>query len=111
MIMSSEIYGIDFALACDFLKEIGYVNFGKPDIHIKQIFKELNLVEVNANDYNTLKAITRISENVSQTAYAVDKVFWLIGSGYFYDHEELGNNGRTGSLKKEFIDFWLKNIS
>jgi hypothetical protein len=33
----------------------------------------------------------------------VDKVFWLVGSGYFYDDPEIGREGRTGSHKREFF--------
>lgn len=35
MIISNEIRGVGFALACDFLKEIGFLSFGKPDVHLK----------------------------------------------------------------------------
>lgn len=83
MILSNEIYGLGFALACDFLKEIGYLNFGKPDVHIKYIFYELGLSK-NKKDYNILKDIVRVSRNVGKKPYHVDKLFWLIGSGRFY---------------------------
>ena len=41
--------------------------------------------------------------NARVTTYNVDKLFWLIGSGYFYEDNHIGNNGRIGSRKKEFI--------
>jgi len=108
LIMASEIYGIGFPLACDFLKEIGNDKYGKPDIHIKQIFQHIGLVNEKPSDYQTLKAIKRIADNVNNSAYNVDKVFWLIGSGYYYNHKHLGNQGRFGSLKKNFIEYWDK---
>jgi len=110
MIVSYEVDGIGFALACDFLKELGYVDFGKPDIHIKQIFKELKLCESKANDYHVHQAILRIAKNVRKTPYNVDKLFWLIGSGYFYDDKHIGKKGKIGSLKKSFIPYAQRHL-
>jgi hypothetical protein len=103
MLIESEIYGIGFPLACDFLKEIGYDKFGKPDVHIKDIFLKTGLAE-NNDDLSILADISRIAENVGTTAYAVDKLFWLIGSGYFYKHKQsLGKKGKFGSKKDDFV--------
>lgn len=104
MLLSNEIYGLGFALACDFLKEVGYVNFGKPDVHIKDIFLELNL-STNQNDYFVLKDIVRIAKNINKTPYNVDKLFWLIGSGNFYNSKI-----KIGSKKKEFIEHAKKEL-
>lgn len=109
MILEAEIHGLGFPLACDFLKDLGYSKFGKPDVHIKQIFAATNLVSKKASDYQTLNAIMRISENVNTDAYEVDKIFWLIGSGKFYMHPEIGNNGKTGKMKKAFIEHMNSN--
>jgi hypothetical protein len=83
MLLEKEIFGYGFALACDFLKEIGYVKYGKPDIHLKDIFVNLNLVE-NDSDYEVFKKIVRIGLLVKEEPVVVDKVFWLIGSGNFH---------------------------
>ena len=89
MMISIEISGIGFPLACDFLKEIGFLNFGKPDVHLKDIFRELSLIDPNERstmkqDYHTLKLIDQIAVSNNVTAFEVDKIFWLIGSGNFY---------------------------
>lgn len=104
LMISIEINGIGFPLACDFLKELGFTEYGKPDVHLKDIFKALNIIndkEKNATkqDYATLKAIDRIANSNNVTPYAVDKVFWLIGSGNFY---VTGKN--IGRQKQNFID-------
>jgi len=99
MILSEEVYGIGFPLACDFLKELGYINYGKPDVHIKDIFEAHNLIQKNATNYQILKVIIRIANNVGVTAYNVDKLFWLIGSGKFYNHPYIP----VKRLKEEFI--------
>lgn len=105
MLLSNEVYGLGFALACDFLKEIGYLNFGKPDVHIKEIFIELKLSD-SRDDYMVLKDIARVANNVQETPYYVDKIFWLIGSGNFYlDGEKIGRN------RNEFIEYAKRNLS
>lgn len=86
--ISYEISGMGFPLACDFLKELGFSEYGKPDVHLKDIFKALNLIDQNEKsatklDYQTFKVIDRIAEENDTTAYSVDKIFWLIGSGNF----------------------------
>jgi thermostable 8-oxoguanine DNA glycosylase len=98
MILSEEIYGMGFALACDFLKEIGYTNFGKPDVHIKDIFYQLGLSQ-NKKDYFVLKDIVRVAEHNDKSPYYIDKLFWLIGSGNFYL-----KGIKIKKSKKQFID-------
>lgn len=103
LMISIEISGIGFPLACDFLKELGFDEYGKPDVHLKDIFKALNIIDpkeksVTKQDYLTLKAIDRIAKANNLTSYAVDKVFWLIGSGNFYL-----TNKNIGRQKQEFI--------
>jgi hypothetical protein len=110
MIVSCEVDGIGFALACDFFKELGYVDFGKPDIHIKQIFKNLELCERKASDYHVHQAILRIARNVQAKPYAVDKLFWLIGSGNFYDDTNIGKKGKIGSLKQGFVSYAKRHL-
>jgi hypothetical protein len=50
-----------------------------------------------------VKAVARVARHADVTAYNFDKLFWLIGSGYFYDNPEVGLNGRIGRRKKHFI--------
>lgn len=105
MLLDSEIDGFGFALACDFLKELGYVNFAKPDVHLHDIFVGLELCLPKAKDYHIFKAIVRVAKNANVKAYNVDKLFWLIGSGYFYNDPQIGKNGRIGRRKSEFIAY------
>lgn len=103
LILSEEVEGIGYALACDFLKELGYFNYGKPDVHVREIFSGLGLCPATASPYQTQRVITRIASVTSATPYDVDKVFWLIGSGKFYKHPQLGKGGRVARMKKEFL--------
>lgn len=45
------------------------------------------------------KALIEMAKIVEASAYNVDKMFWLIGSGYYYLH-----NISIGSNKEKFIN-------
>lgn len=99
-LINSEIYGYGFALACDFLKELGFVEYGKPDVHLKDIFTELKLIDNDSKsiEIKILRALDKIANANQVTSYNVDKIFWLIGSGDFYR-----TNKKIGSQKDNFI--------
>ena len=99
-VLGTEIEGIGYPLACDFLKELGYVDYGKPDVHIMDIFIGIGLCPERASPYHFQKAISRLADAANVSAYAVDKLFWLIGSGKFYNHPALKSIGRK---KAKFI--------
>ena len=105
MLLEKEIYGFGFPLACDFLKELGYHQYGKPDVHLKEIFLKLNLVE-SSSDYEVFKKIVKIGLIVKQDPVIVDKIFWLIGSGKFHFSDI-----SIGSQKSEFIDSIKRNLA
>jgi len=104
LLLAQEIEGIGFALACDFLKELGYENFSKPDVHVKEIFWATGLSPLGTSDYEVFKDVARVARNAGVTPYNVDKLFWLVGSGYFYEDPQVGNRGKIGSQKKRFIE-------
>jgi hypothetical protein len=104
LLLAQEIEGFGFALACDFLNGLGYENFSKPDVHVKEIFWALGLSPLSTSDYEVFKDVARVAGNAGVTPYDVDKLFWLIGSGYFYDDPHVGKQGRIGSQKKRFIE-------
>ena len=103
MILEKEIIGLGFPLACDFLKELGYSNYPKPDVHIKNIFVTLKLSE--NNDYSVYKSVIEMSKIVNDTPYNVDKIFWLICSGNFYLH-----NIKIGRNKDNFLNKLEKDL-
>jgi hypothetical protein len=81
--IARQIDGIGFALACDFLKEVGFANFSKPDVHIKEIFLQLGLSR-SKDDVDVFKAVGRVARNAGVTPHEVDQLFWLVGSGDIY---------------------------
>ncbi|MBP8017158.1 hypothetical protein KAZ01_04070 [Candidatus Gracilibacteria bacterium] len=99
MLLEKEIFGFGFPLACDFLKELGYVQYGKPDVHLKDIFYELKITN-NKSDYEIFKKIVKIGIITKNDPVIVDKIFWLIGSGNFYESKI-----KIGRKKEEFIKY------
>jgi hypothetical protein len=57
LLLAQEVEGIGFALACDFLKELGHENFSKPDVHVKEIFWALGLSPWGTSDFEVFKAV------------------------------------------------------
>ncbi|MGA2220761.1 MAG: hypothetical protein ABSH21_03115 [Verrucomicrobiia bacterium] len=103
LILAEEIEGIGYPLACDFLKELGFIEYGKPDVHVIEIFVGIGLCQAKPSPYQVQKVISKIAEAADVSSYNVDKLFWLIGSGKFYMHKKLGKNGYIGRMKEEFI--------
>jgi hypothetical protein len=89
MLIENEVVGYGFALACDFIKDLGYANFPKPDLHLEDICKGLGLCSQQANMFQVYKAIIRAAGNAEVTPYAFDRVFYLIGSGNLFNHVQL----------------------
>lgn len=83
LLLGEEIHGLQFALACDFLKENGYPEFAKPDVHLKDIFLGTGLSDSN-DDFDIFIDIIRFADQIDERPYRVDKLFWLVGSGRFY---------------------------
>jgi len=91
--IAQKVHGFGFALVSDFLKEMGYFEFSKPDVQIKDISEILSLTPCPIGDEDAFRAISRVAQNIGKTPYFVDKLFWLIGSGKFYHHNiKIGNN-------------------
>jgi thermostable 8-oxoguanine DNA glycosylase len=98
LLLESKINGFGFALACDFLKEIGYVEFAKPDTHLIEIFSELKLSQ-SKDPQDVYESIIKMSEITQENAYKIDKIFWLISTGEFYK-----NKINIGRNKDNFIE-------
>lgn len=128
MVLSNEIQGIGFALACDFLKELGYTKFGKPDVHIKEILTGIGVFgKVDQNlffenqsysskniptDYFCHKYLDDIANNNGIEPFEIDKLLWLIGSGkIFFEHNILEDDSRSTQKqwKSKFIEMFNNN--
>ena len=83
LLLSEEIFGFGFALACDFIKENISPEYVKPDTHITDIFIKTEMSRPTASNYEIFKDVIEFSRIAKQVPYNVDKLFWLTGSGKF----------------------------
>ena len=87
LLISTKISGIGFALACDCLKELGFLNYPKPDVHLIEVFSQTGLSK--ADPISVFESIVEMAEVCKKvdpevTPYKIDKIMWLICSGRFY---------------------------
>jgi hypothetical protein len=125
--IANEIDGLGFALACDFLKEIGEIGYPKPDVQLRRFFTIIcNYEARKVDDYVLCKDIIAFVEyleapDVSRrirhmmftkygvqdfpiNCYSIDKVFWMLGS-WKLDHRSPDSVLSNRSiLTKEYLD-------
>ena len=97
LLISRKIRGIGFALACNALKDIGYLDYVKPDVHLIDICEALGIT--GRDQIEVFDAMQQIAKDNNITPYKLDKVLWLVCSGYFYE-DQIRVKGR----KEELID-------
>ncbi len=108
LVISTKVSGIGFALACDFVKELGYLNYPKPDVHIMDICTGLNLCESNVME--VFETIVEIAEKSGHTSYELDKILWLICSGKFYLDKDSNNRDiEIKPHKKDYLEYMKLN--
>lgn len=107
LLISTKISGIGFALACDTLKELGFLSYPKPDVHLIEVFSQLGLSE--ENPISVFEAIVEMADvckevDPESSPYKLDKIIWLICSGRFYlDDISVGRH------KDDFIEYMTRS--
>jgi hypothetical protein len=106
MLIERDVFGVGYALACDFLKEKGFLDYGKPDTHVIDILNHVGLCQegMPASAYqDEIRAIALAS---GTSAYSVDKLIWLIGSNDFY--KSANKPMKDPQAKRKFLQAWSK---
>jgi len=111
LMLSEEVYGCGFALACNILIDLEYKEFGKPDRHVRRILEGAGFSMPKASDYEVLKVMFQICDETQIYPFALDKALYLIGSGDYFLHNKgekkltiPGKRLRTG----KFLKYWKK---
>ena len=89
-------YGWGFALSANWLKDIGMLDYCKPDIQVTNCLSSLGLC--SKTDTVVFKTLVEIAEDAKKSdptasAFKLDRILWLIGSGEFYNHPDSGWDG------------------
>lgn len=98
-----KIYGMKNPLACNFLKEIGFTDYVKPDTHLKAVFDAVSLPY--ADDDDCLRIGRELAARYHVTPYALDRVIWLCCSGHYYRHMQGKLGGGAKKLKDPYLDY------
>jgi hypothetical protein len=98
-LIDNAVPGFGYALSRDFLKEMGYLRFVKPDDHVLDICELLELTD-GRDQLLADKAVTEIADDAGVEPYTIDKMFFLLGSGNFYSHPEARQRFDTNGYKK-----------
>lgn len=102
LLLSQKIDNMGFAIACNWVKELGYYEYPKPDTHTKDICRTLKLIDSKSKDIDAFEAIVKVAKEAQVPAYTVDKVWWLICSGNFYRYNIQLENQKQ--LKVKFLN-------
>ena len=101
LFLQTKIDNMGFAVACNWLKELGYVNYPKPDVHMKDICCAFGLIDSKKKDIDCFEAMIRVANECGVEPYKLDKVWWLICSGNYYRYNiQLPNPQKT---KNDFL--------
>jgi hypothetical protein len=87
ILLDQEVYGMGFPIANDWLKEIGYSNYCKPDTHTIAILYETGVAS-NQDNYTVFKTMVRMGRVNNEPPALIDRVLWLIGSGKYVEENE-----------------------
>lgn len=89
MILRSSFSSIYETEAQEFLSLLGYQEYRQRYEHVYKTFRGLELVTFLDEDDVIDQVITDFAEILEVTTYAVERIFWLIGSGNFYKHRRV----------------------
>ena len=87
ILLDQEVYGMGFPIASDWLKEIGYSNYCKPDTHTIDILFGAGVVPSQGN-YDIFKTMVRMGRVNNEPPAVIDRLLWFIGSGKYVGKDE-----------------------
>lgn len=102
LLLQTKIDNMGFAIACNWLKELGYINYPKPDVHMKDICQALGLINEKRTDIDCFEAMVKVARECNVEPYKLDKVWWLICSGNYYRYNIQLPNPQMN--KTDFLD-------
>ena len=93
--LQRSVNGMGLAIACNTLKDLGFANYSKPDIHLIDVMNSTGLSSRDEED--VFNAIRKVAKANNDTPFNVDRSIWLICSGgYFMDGVKIP--GQKGEL-------------
>jgi hypothetical protein len=87
-----------FPLGCDWLKEMGYGDYGKPDTHTIDILYGTG-VAASQDNYVVYRAMVRMGRINNEVPAVVDRLLWFIGSGKYVDENVKITRQKAGFIE------------
>lgn len=100
----NRITGLGPALSLHFFQRLGFPAYAKPDVHVKHVLRSLGWVGEKERDDRVLMQAMYDAYKIAEepyVPYAIDKLFWIIGSGSLCD---VSPSFELGSLKDKLKD-------
>jgi hypothetical protein len=98
ILIDQEIYGMGFPLGCDWLKEMGYTNYAKPDTHTIDILYKTGVAPSQEN-YAVFKTMVKMARVNDEVPAVVDRLLWFIGSGKYVDEIDKIRRQKAGFIQ------------
>jgi hypothetical protein len=98
ILLDQEIYGMGLPIACDWLKEIGYSSYAKPDTHTVAILYESGVAPSDDN-YSVFQTMVRMARLNNEVPAVVDRLLWLIGSGKYVEENDKITRQKAAFIK------------
>ncbi len=98
ILLDQEIYGMGFPLGCDWLKEMGYTNYAKPDTHTIDILYGTG-VAPSQDNYVVYRAMVRMGRINNEVPAVIDRLLWFIGSGRYVDEHDKITRQKAGFIR------------
>lgn len=117
LVLRRHIFGMSLTLVCDSLKDMGFHDYSKPDVHILDVFIQSGLIKNYKNSldkelacFEAMREFVDLYNTTSQeseklTQYELDKKIWMICSGKFYRDTDKALPSQKESLISEIQNF------
>lgn len=101
--VSARVAQWGFAMASNWIKDMGMTGYCKPDQHVRAIID--GIYQTGQNEKAVFKKVIEIAKECSVSPFVLDRVLFLVGSGDFYSHKEIKNSykGNEQDFIKDFI--------
>lgn len=107
-LLQNKIFGMNFSVACKILEELGYEEYSKINIHIKDILANFNLCD--ELEYHIFNFVSEMANVVNDTVYRINQLFLLVCTGNFYYDNIRTNRNKEKLIERIMIKFYQKKI-
>ncbi len=102
--VSAKVRWWGFAMASNWIKDMGMIGFCKPDQHVRAIID--GIYQTGQEEKDVFTKVIEIAEECNISPFVLDRVLYLVGSGNFYgqghEHIKKSYNGNEQDFINSF---------